>query len=156
MESDNSISSLQYVEEDGKKYRMPYKMIKKINFDNLDQKELVDLAHCARLQYRLLNLDAIIKAKVAFVKRHIEIIYNPIDAENKKAKISREDIIKFLNEQGIHPKPENISEVDFDYYKEFYSKTYFPESIRHALPYGWTREEYEKQKKKKGNEETEK
>ncbi|MGC8648655.1 MAG: hypothetical protein ACP5UN_00305 [Candidatus Micrarchaeia archaeon] len=144
MELNENEASLQYVEEDGKKYRMPYKLIKKIKFNNLDPKELIDIAHCARLQYRLLNFDAIIKAKIEFVKKSIDIIYNPPDADNKKAKMSKEDIIKFLNQQGIHPKPENIEERDFDYYKEFYSKAYFPESIRHAIPYGWKKEEYEK------------
>ncbi|MGC8571946.1 MAG: hypothetical protein ACP5RI_03335 [Candidatus Micrarchaeia archaeon] len=136
-----------YVEEEGKLYKMPYRMIKRITFNNVDQKDLKDLAHSARLQYRLLNLDAIIKAKVNFVKKQIQIIYNNPEAENNKAKISREELIKFLEKEGIHINEKDIVEEDFDYYKSFYSTTFFPKTIRNAVPYGWSKSEYEKIKK---------
>ena len=42
------------VDYKGKTYRVPYKMIKEVVFSNLDQTELQDFEHSARLQYRLL------------------------------------------------------------------------------------------------------
>ena len=53
-----------FVMEDGDPYRMPYKIVKQVTFKNLDQKELKDIPYSARLQYRLLLFDAVIKAKV--------------------------------------------------------------------------------------------
>ncbi|MCL5433803.1 MAG: hypothetical protein M1538_02385 [Candidatus Marsarchaeota archaeon] len=138
-----------YIKEDGKLYRMPYKIIKKITFNDLNQKELIDIAHCARLQYRLLNLDAVIKAKVSFVKKQIQIIYNNLEADNNKAKINRNELIKFIEKEGLHIKNDKMIEENYDYYKEFYSSTFFPKSIRNALPYGWSKEEYEKIKANK-------
>ncbi len=149
----------QFIEEDGKKFRMPYKMIKKVTFKNLDQKELVDIPHSARLQYRLLLFDAVIKAKVDYYKKFIRIVYNHPEADNIREKISRKQLIDFLAGEGVHVKAdaENMEETDYDYIKELYNYAYFPKSIRESPPYGWTREEWkseqERQEKKKYREE---
>jgi hypothetical protein len=44
-----------------------------------------------------------------------------------------------------------MEDVDYDYYKELYSYAYFSPSIREAPPYGWTREEWKKEKHRRGN-----
>ena len=139
-----------FIEEDGKKFRMPYKIIKKVTFKNLDQKELIDIPYSARLQYRLLLFDAVIKAKVDYYKRFIRIVYNHPEADNIREKISRKQLIDFLAGEGVHVKtdPENMEEVDYDYFKELYSYAYFPPSIREAPPYGWTREEWKKEQER--------
>jgi hypothetical protein len=137
-----------FIIEDGKKYRLPYTIIKKVTFKNLSQAELKDIPYSARLQYRLLLFDAVIKAKVDFHKRFIRIIYNHPEAANIKEKISREKLIEFLAGEGVHvsESPENMEEVDYDYQKELYNYAYFPPSIREAPPYGWTKEEWKKHK----------
>jgi len=137
-----------FIMEDGKRFRMPYTIIKKVTFSNLDQKELIDIPHCARLQYRLLLFDAVIKAKVDFHKKFIRIIYNHPEADNIKEKISRDKLVEFLAGEGVHVKndPVNMQEVDYDYKKELYDYAYFPPSIREAPPYGWTREEWKQHK----------
>lgn len=139
-----------FIEEEGRKYRMPYKIVKKLTFKNLDQKELIDIPHVARLQYRLLLFDAIIKAKVDFHKKFIRIIYNNPEADNIREKISRAKLIEFLAGEGVHVSeaPENMEEVDYDYKKELYDYAYFSPSIREAPPYGWTREEWAKEKER--------
>lgn len=143
-----------FMEEDGIKFRMPYTIIKKVTFNNLDQKELIDIPHVARLQYRLLLFDAVVKAKVDYHKKFVRIIYNPPDADNIKEKISRAKLIEFLASEGVHVSeaPENVEEVDYDYQKELYNYAYFPPSIREAPPYGWTREEWKKEKERKAKE----
>lgn len=137
-----------FVVEDGKKFRMPYKIIRKVTFSNLDQAELRDIPYCARLQYRLLLFDAVIKAKVDFHKRFIRIVYNNPEADNIREKISRDKLIEFLASEGVHVKTDhaNMVEEDYDYKKELYDYAYFPPSIREAPPYGWTREEWKKHK----------
>ncbi|MGC8538265.1 MAG: hypothetical protein ACP5MK_00120 [Candidatus Micrarchaeia archaeon] len=132
---------------------IPYGMIKHIEFNNLKKEELIDIPHCARLQYRLMLHDAIIKAKVEFVKRRISVIYNHPEAENKKPKISRNELIEFLKKEGINVDASNIAERDYDYVKEFYSYAFFPPEIRHSTPYGWTREEYAKIQEKRNRKE---
>jgi hypothetical protein len=143
-----------FIEENGIKFRMPYTIIKKLTFKNLDQKELIDIPHVARLQYRLLLFDAIIKAKADYHKRFIRIIYNPPYADNIKEKISRAKLIEFLASEGVHVSeaPENVEEEDYDYQKELYNYAYFPPSIREAPPYGWTREEWKKEKERVARE----
>lgn len=133
-----------FVTEDGKQYRVPYRMVKKIVFSNLKKEELIDIPHAARLQYRLMLLDPILKAKVDFTKTRVIIIYNPRTADNYKEKISREELIDVLAKQGVHVSLENIEEADFDYYKNFYSYAYSPPAIRESAPYGYSREEWRK------------
>ncbi len=137
-----------FVIEDGKSFRMPYTIIKKVVFSNLDQSELIDIPHCARLQYRLLLFDAVIKAKVDYHKKFIRIIYNHPEAANIKEKISRDKLIEFMASEGVHVKndPNNMEETDYDYKKELYDYAYFSPSIREAPPYGWTREEWKRHK----------
>jgi hypothetical protein len=139
-----------FIEENGIKFRMPYTIIKKVTFTNLDQNELIDIPHVARLQYRLLLFDAIIKAKVDYHKKFIRIIYNPPHADNIKEKISRAKLIEFLASEGVHVSEAqgNMEEVDYDYQKELYDYAYFSPSIREAPPYGWTREEWKKEKER--------
>ena len=143
-----------FIMEDGKPFRMPYKVIKKVVFKNLDQKELIDIPHVARLQYRLLLFDAVIKAKVDYHKKFIRIIYNPPDADNIREKMSREKLVEFLASEGVHVKTDSadMEEEDYDYFKEHYSYAYFPPSIREAPPYGWTREEWKKEKERQAKE----
>ena len=142
-----------WVEEEGKLYRMPYKMIKEVKFTDLDKNELKDIPHAARLQYRLLLMDSVLKAKVAFHKGYIWILYNPVGADNTKEKISHEQLVQFLANEGVHVKPEAIQGRDYDYYKEYYKYTYFSPSIREAPPYGWTREQWKAEKERKEKEE---
>ncbi len=139
-----------FINEEGKNYRMPYKIIRKATFKNLDQKQLIDIPHSARLQYRLLLFDAVIKAKVDFHKKFIRIVYNPPDADNIREKMSRDQLIAFLSSEGVtvHSDPANMEEVDYDYYKELYSYAYFSPSIRESPPYGWTKEEWKKEKER--------
>lgn len=143
-----------FIMEDGNALRMPYRIIRQVVFKNLDQKELISIPYVARLQYRLLLFDAVIKAKVDYHKRFIRIIYNPPDADNIKEKISREKLIEFLGSEGVHVKAdaENMEEKPYDYVKELYNYAYFPPSIREAPPYGWTREEWKKEKARKEKE----
>jgi hypothetical protein len=147
-ESEMAKGESHFVMEDGKRFRMPYTIIKKVTFSNLDQTELQDIPHCARLQYRLLLFDAVIKAKVDYHKKFIRIVYNHPEAENIKEKISRDKLIEFLAGEGVHVRNDagNMEEVDYDYKKELYDYAYFPPSIREAPPYGWTREEWKQHK----------
>src|ERR1700719_2137966 len=114
----------EYVVEDGKRFRVPYKIVKEVIFTNLKKEELIDIPHASRLQYRLMLLDPIIKARVDFTKLKISVIYNPSSAENIRAKMSFDELIEVLSKQGIHPDPKSTVETDYDYYKNFYSYAY--------------------------------
>ena len=151
---DDAQGESHFIMENGKPFRMPYRVIKKITFSNLNQKELVDIPHVARLQYRLLLFDAVIKAKVDYHKKFIRIIYNPPEADNNREKISRDKLVEFLASEGVHVSTatENMEEVDYDYFKEHYSYAYFPPSIRESPPYGYTREEWKRLKAEKEKE----
>ncbi|MFI5412273.1 MAG: hypothetical protein ACHQX1_00065 [Candidatus Micrarchaeales archaeon] len=153
-EGETSKGESYFIQENGKNFRMPYKMVKQVIFKNLDQKELIDIPHVARLQYRLLLFDAVIKAKVDYHKRFIRIIYNNEGADNIKEKISRQKLIEFLASEGVHVSeaPENMEETDYDYKKELYDYAYFSPSIREAPPYGWTREEWKREKERRAKE----
>ena len=149
--------SKQYVMEDGKKFRVPYRMVKRIVFSNVSKAELRDMPHAARLQYRLMLKDSILKATVNFTKSTITVTYNPESSDNLKEKISQKEIIDFLVGEGIHVNAQAIKEEDYDYYKNFYSYAYNPPTIRERAPYGYTPEQWQKQKPeweeklKKGN-----
>ena len=77
-----------YVEEKGNKFRVPYRMIKRVAFTNVKKSEMIDIPHAARLQYRLMLLEPIIKASVDFTKAKITVTYNPDTSDNNKEKIS--------------------------------------------------------------------
>ncbi|MCL4383526.1 hypothetical protein M1278_02725 [Candidatus Marsarchaeota archaeon] len=114
---------------------IPYDIIKQAVFE-VNKSDLIDIPHCARLQYNLLKLDAIIKAKVEYNKALITIIYNPKSAENEKNKIDLNEIKQFLEKQGIKIKDARISEKDYDYYNKFYLYAFNPKQIRYHPPYG--------------------
>ncbi|MDE1870717.1 MAG: hypothetical protein KGI06_00570 [Candidatus Micrarchaeota archaeon] len=141
-EEDTNSKYSGYIMEDGKKFRVPYNIIKKAVFTGLKKEELIDIPHAARLQYRLMLMDPVIKATVDFTKSKITVLYNPRDADNMKEKISIEELRDFLEKQGIHTEIEKTSIEDYDYYKDLYSYAYTPPSIRERVPYGYTTEEW--------------
>jgi len=134
------------VEYKGKTYRVPYKMIKEVVFSNLDQTELQDLEHSARLQYRLLLLDSVIKAKVEFVRNRITITYNPAESGNRKEKISQHQLADFLAKEGVYVDSANIAERDVNYFEEIYRYQFEPNTIREHAPYGYSLQEWKKMK----------
>ena len=144
----NIDDSKNWVVEDGKKFRLPYKMIKQVVLSNVSKSDMIDQEHAARLQYRLLLLEPVIKAYVEFQKGRITIIYNPIGADNIREKMSLDDIIAFLSKEGISVDRSAIAERDYDYYKEFYSYAFHPKVIREHPPYGYTLEQWRKMKPK--------
>ncbi|MGC9129389.1 MAG: hypothetical protein ACP5GB_00680 [Candidatus Micrarchaeia archaeon] len=117
---------------------IPYDKIVHANIE-VKKEELIDQPHAARLQYRLLANDAIIKAKVHFQKGLIEIYYNPKSKENKSSlpKISLDEIIKILNENGVHPEKNGVKEEIVDYKKTLFDNMFNPKEIRKIKPYGW-------------------
>ena len=138
--------SKMYIEEDGHKYRLPYKMIKKVEFYNVKQEDMIDHPHAARLQYRLMLLDPVIKAFVEYTREKITVIYNPSTAENIREKMSLEELIKFLEKEGVHIDRSTMVESDYDYHKEFYNYAFNPKVIREHPPYGYTKEQWKKMK----------
>jgi hypothetical protein len=136
----------QYIEENGNLYRVPYRTVAKVVFSNVDKSEFKDLEHAARLQYRLMLNDAILKARVHYARGNIIIIYNPPNADNLKEKISLDDIIKFLASEGVHVSKDHMVNEDYDYYKNFYSYAFNSPSIREHAPYGYTIQEWKKMK----------
>ena len=134
------------VEYNGKTYRVPYKMIKEVVFANLNPQELQDIEHAARLQYRLLLLDSVLKAKVEFIRNKIIITYNPPEAKNRKDKVSQQQLAEFLAKEGVNVNPSHISERDVDYFEEIYKYQFEPATIREHAPYGYTREEWKRMK----------
>ena len=135
-----------YIEEEGKRYRIPYKIIKKVEFFEISKEDMIDHPHAARLQYRLMLLDPVIKAFVEYTRGKITIIYNPAGAKNIREKMSLDEIIAFLAKEGVHVNRSNMVESDYDYYKEFYSYAFNPKVIREHAPYGYTKEQWKKMK----------
>lgn len=133
-----------FVEEEGKRYVVPYRIIKRVLFSNISQKELIDIPHAARLQYRLMLLEPVIKATVNYVKGTILVTYNNTGSGNQKEKMSQKEIIEFLGTQNVHVDPNAIDERDYDYYNEFFKHTFSPESVRETAPYGVKIEEWRK------------
>ena len=131
---------------DGKHYRIPYKTVKEVTFSNLNAYDLKDIPYSARLQYRLLLLDSVLKAKVEFVKNRITITYNPTGSGNRKEKISREELMQFLSKEGVTVSAAAISERDVDYVEEIYKYQSNPDTIREHAPYGYTRDEWKSMK----------
>ncbi len=136
----------EYVEENGVKFRVPYKTVKEVTFVNIRKDELIDAEHSARLQYRIMLLEAVLFAKVEFVARKIKITYNPLEAESRKAKMSLQQIVDFLAKEGVYVSTEGMQERDVDYYNEIYKYQFNPPSIREHAPYGYTMEEWKKMK----------
>lgn len=138
----------QYIIENGERIRVPFRMIRRVTFSNLKQSELIDIPHSSRLQYRLMLKDAILKASVQFTKGRIMVIYNPKDADNLREKISLDEIIGFLAQEGIHVNLVDTDDKPYDYYKDFYSYGFNSPSIREHPPYGYTLKEWKKMKPK--------
>jgi hypothetical protein len=132
--------------ENGKEYRIPYKMVKQVVFSEIRKEELRDLEHSARLQYRLLLQDSVLKAKVEFAKLRITIVFNPSDALNRKEKIDVEGLINFLSNEGVSVDRAHIETTDYDYYKQMYAYQFDPAVIREHPPYSYTKEQWAKMK----------
>lgn len=131
-----------HITEDGKQYTIPYRIIKRATFTNLKGEELVDIPHAARLQYRLMLLDPVVKAHVDYAKSKIVVIYNPREAKNLREKMSLGELTDFLSKQGISVSPSNTLEEDYDYKKQFYDYGYSSPPIRESVPYGYTAGEW--------------
>ena len=101
-------------------------MIKRVTFTNVNKAEMLDIPHAARLQYRLMLLDPIMKASVYFTKAKIIVTYNPDTAYNNKEKISLEDLKEVLKKEGISTDPADLVNEDYDHYKNFYPYAYIP------------------------------
>lgn len=135
----------EYITEGGAKYRVPYRTVREVIFTSVEKEgEMRDTEHAARLQYRLMLQDAILFAKVEFVARKIKITYNPDNADNRKAKMSLQQISEFLAKEGVHVDISTAQQRDVDYYNEIYKYQYNPPSIREHPPYGYTLEEWRK------------
>ncbi len=143
-QSGKAVEDEYLIDNQGNKVRMPYRMIKEVRFANLNQKDMVDPQHAARLQYRLSLLDSVIKASVNYARSRITIIYNPKGAQNRREQISQQELIEFLAKEGVKIDTNAITERDYDYVKEFYNYAYFSPQIREHPPYGYTKEEWEK------------
>ncbi len=126
----------------GKTYRVPYKMVKEVTITGVSKEELRDIEHSARLQYRLLLLDSVLKAKIEFIRARIIITYNPKESPNRKDKISQEELIAFLAKEGVHIDPAKAVSRDVDYFEEIYKYQFEPATIREHAPYGYTLEEW--------------
>jgi hypothetical protein len=135
-----------YVAESGRQYYVPYKTVKEVIFSNLKKKELIDANHAARLQYRLMLMDPVIKAAVDFEESSVTIIYNPKAADNTKAKTSLAELVKALSKEGVHASSDSTVDKDYDYYKEFYYPVHNPRTVNESPPYGYTMKEWEAMK----------
>jgi hypothetical protein len=146
-----------YVTENGNKFRVPYHMVKKVTFTNVPKSDMIDIPHAARLQYRLMLLEPVLKASVDFTKSKIIVMYNPDTSDNNHPKISLDDLREVLSKEGISTDTNHMLNEDYDYYKNFYSYAYNPPTIRERAPYGYTQEQWAKlkpeweEKLKKGN-----
>ncbi|MGC8652031.1 MAG: hypothetical protein ACP5UH_02150 [Candidatus Micrarchaeia archaeon] len=134
-----------YVKEGDKEYRLPYDIIRQAVFSNIKKEELIDMPHAARLQYRLMLMDPIIKARVDYTKSKITVIYNPVGADNAKPKTSLGELIGVLEKEGVHVDKASIDDQDYDY-KSFYSYAFNPAQIRERPPYSYTHEEWQRMK----------
>jgi hypothetical protein len=136
----------QYIEEHGNKFRVPYRIVRQAVFSKVKQAELIDLEHAARLQYRLMLNDAILKARVHYARGTITVIYNPQSAQNLREKIGLEGLVALLTGEGVHVDAANTVDSEYDYYKNFYSYAFNPPAVREHPPYGYTIEEWRKMK----------
>lgn len=124
----------------GKTYRVPYKVVREAVI-TVSKESMQDLEHAARLQYRLMLLDSVIKAKVEFVKGLITIVYNPKDSPNIKEKASIGELIEFISKEGVIPEG-RFTERPVDYFEEIYKRQFEPAQIREHPPYGYTLKEW--------------
>lgn len=135
----------QYItDEEGNRFRIPYKMVKLLTIKNVKRVgEFRDQPHVARLQYRLMEKDEILKATLNFAKSEMMITYNPKDSDNFKKKTDLDEILDFLKSQGLEiDKEKDVSEEPYDYINSFYNRAFNPPEIRDRPPYGYTPEEW--------------
>lgn len=128
----------------GKTYRVPYKVVKEAVI-KVSKDSMHDIEHAARLQYRLMLLDSVIKAKVEFVKGIITIVYNPKASPNSKAKASIDELIEFISKEGALLEG-SFTERDLDYFEEIYKYQFEPATIREHPPYGYAIKEWKRLK----------
>ena len=147
-ESNSSATLEKYADENGEKYRLPYDKVREVVFSNIPSSELIDIPHCARLQYRLLLNTAILKAKVEFVNRKITIVYNPKGSNSANASIDLVDIVKMLETEGVRVDITGAEQREVDYYKEIWYPQFHPATIREHPPYGYTLDQWRKMKDK--------
>ncbi len=133
-------------EEDGSAYRVPYRKVREAVFAGISKADLIDMPHAARLQYRLMLMESVLRAKVEFAKGIITIVYNPAGAANRKEKISLAELMDSLSKEGVRADPKNVREREFDYYEEIYKTQFNPKEIRDHPPYGVSREQWQKMK----------
>ena len=93
-ESDNIASGLNLT--------IPYQKVNEVVFSGISGEELIDPEHSARLQYRLLVKEEVIKANVDFIQRKIFITYNPTSATNRMAKTTLQELADFIASEGVH------------------------------------------------------
>jgi hypothetical protein len=136
----------EWVTIDGERYRLPYKMIKRVIFTDIRKEDFIDQEHAARLQYRLMLQDPVIKAVVDYHRSKITVIYNPKEADNHKEKMDVDEIIGFLKSEGVHVHKNKMDLEDYDYYANFYSYGHNPRRIREHAPYGWTLQKWREMK----------
>lgn len=132
-----------FVTDSGVRYRMPFRMVTKTTFADLKQDELIDARHAARLQYRLMLLESVIKATVDFANLKITVIYNPAGSGNGRPETDADKMRAFLEGQGVHALPENTREEHYDYITKLYSYAYLPARTRTSAPYGYTAQEWQ-------------
>lgn len=132
----------EYIEDKGGKYMVPYRKVRRVSFAGVSERELVDQAHAARLQYRLILMEPVLIAAVDFEGRTISITYNPEDATNRNEKISLKGIVDFLASEGVHVDSGKAESGEIDYYAEIYKYYHDPKSVREHPPYGYTSEEW--------------
>lgn len=137
----------EYVEENGERFYVPYRMVKEVTFADIAKEGLVDSEHAARLQYRLMLQEAVLFAKVEFVARRIRVTYNPESAtDNRKAKTTRKKLEEFLAKEGVKVNEMSVAEREVDYYNEHYRYHFNPQVIREHPPWGYTADEWKKMK----------
>jgi membrane carboxypeptidase/penicillin-binding protein len=136
----------EYVTIDGKRFRIPYKIVKEVTFNDVKKEELISIENAGRLQYRLMLLEPVLRAKVEFTKGKITVVYNPKTANNRKEKMSREELAAFFAKEGVNVSNCPLTERDFDYFVEMYTYQFDPPSIRERPPYGYTAAEWQNMK----------
>ena len=147
MAKDVNSGSGPYFERQDSGCRVPYGIVRRVVFTNVKKSDMIDMPHAARLQYRLMLLDPVIKAAVDFTTARITVIYNPDTADNNMEKTSLRELKAVLGKEGIRTdKQVDVVDEDYDYYKNFYAYAYAPSLIRESIPYGYTAEQWRKMK----------
>lgn len=121
---------------------LPYGIVKRVVFSGISRDEISDIGRAARLQYRLLLLDPVLRAKVDSLGCTITIIYNPETAANRNEKMSLKSIVEFLSRQGVHVSEKRAELSDLEYRREIYDYNYNPSTIRERPPFGYTLDEW--------------